>query len=240
MGWQNILSKMNQKLSYPISFRILATSVLGKYVPGGIWYSASRIYQANRYGIDKSATLASIALETQFTLLGAVFFYLLLLATPSAQSITGLSVPLWLILLLTVFLLYPHWTEFAMKLAFKILKRDLVFARLKYLDFLKLLSIYIASWGLQGLGFFFLVSSIAGLNTNIGFFLVASYLASWVIGFLVLFAPGGIGVREGALTFLLKFYFPLPVAIMFSFLSRIWITVAELILAGAAIMIKKR
>ena len=107
-----------------------------------------------------------------------------------------------------------------------------------YVDFLKILAVYLLSWGLQGLAFFFLVSTVKGWSIDIAFYLIGSYIAAWLVGFLVLFAPGGLGIREGTLSFLLEFCLPLPLAIALSLLARIWITLGELAIAVVALRIK--
>ena len=45
------------------------------------------------------------------------------------------------------------------------------------------------------------------------------------------FAPAGLGVREGALTYLLSFFVPLPIATVIALLTRPWIMTTEI--AGA-------
>jgi uncharacterized membrane protein YbhN (UPF0104 family) len=58
--------------------------------------------------------------------------------------------------------------------------------------------------------------------------LVGIFAGAWVIGFLSFLAPGGLGVREGILVYLLGFYLPSHVAIVVTLLSRLWVTAAEL------------
>jgi uncharacterized membrane protein YbhN (UPF0104 family) len=47
--------------------------------------------------------------------------------------------------------------------------------------------------------------------------------AAYSAGLLAQFDPGGIGVREAALAYLLSFFVPLPVAIVAGLLTRPWI-----------------
>ena len=58
--------------------------------------------------------------------------------------------------------------------------------------------------------------------------LARAFIASYLIGYLALVAPGGLGVREGAITFLLTpMVGPGPAAGL-ALLSRLWITATEL------------
>ena len=66
---------------------------------------------------------------------------------------------------------------------------------------------------------------------------LAVYTASYLIGFLAIFAPGGIGVREAALAGLLislRLATPADAALLAA-ASRIWLTVVE-ILPGLAFL----
>jgi hypothetical protein len=54
------------------------------------------------------------------------------------------------------------------------------------------------------------------------------FAGAWVLGFLSFLAPGGLGVREGILVYLLGFHLPSHVAIVVTLLSRLWVTAAEL------------
>jgi uncharacterized membrane protein YbhN (UPF0104 family) len=49
---------------------------------------------------------------------------------------------------------------------------------------------------------------------------------------VAIFAPSGLGVREGVLVYLLLLMMPPPVAVIISILTRIWMTLIEIGLIG--------
>lgn len=51
---------------------------------------------------------------------------------------------------------------------------------------------------------------------------ISAFCLSWIIGFLSFLTPAGLGVREGALAFLLQPSFPLFAAAALALLSRVW------------------
>ena len=55
----------------------------------------------------------------------------------------------------------------------------------------------------------------------------------------MLIAPGGLGVREGIFALLLNPILPGALNIVASLLSRIWITVSELLLFGSIFLIER-
>ena len=64
--------------------------------------------------------------------------------------------------------------------------------------------------------------------------------ASWLIGFLSIMSPGGIGIREGVMIELLSEIGVLKQnAIQISIMARIWMTIPEFIIAGYFLIKRK-
>jgi uncharacterized membrane protein YbhN (UPF0104 family) len=53
--------------------------------------------------------------------------------------------------------------------------------------------------------------------------------AGYVGGYLAVFVPGGLGVREGLYALLLTAYVPPPMAVAIAILCRLWLTACELL-----------
>ena len=64
---------------------------------------------------------------------------------------------------------------------------------------------------------------------------VLSLTAGFLAGFLALFAPGGVGVREGVGAVILATIMSLEEAVLLMLMFRVWVVVAEL-LAGALVL----
>jgi uncharacterized membrane protein YbhN (UPF0104 family) len=56
---------------------------------------------------------------------------------------------------------------------------------------------------------------------------------------IAIFAPSGLGVREGALVYLLSLMMATPVAVILSILTRIWMTLIEIALIGMVYLFHK-
>jgi glycosyltransferase 2 family protein len=93
--------------------------------------------------------------------------------------------------------------------------------------------IHVGGWAAYGVSFTLFVGSVHPVAWQDVPLLGATYAAAWVIGFLSFLTPGGIGVREGVLAYLLGLWLPPGVAIVISLLSRLWIVAGELV--GTAI-----
>jgi hypothetical protein len=89
----------------------------------------------------------------------------------------------------------------------------------------------VISWVAYGVAFQFFVRGILGSDAGGVLSYIAVYAASYIIGFLALFAPGGAVVRESALvTGMVKLGLSSrPDALAVAIASRLWLTVLELI-----------
>jgi uncharacterized membrane protein YbhN (UPF0104 family) len=70
-------------------------------------------------------------------------------------------------------------------------------------------------------------------------FLTGALAISSTLGLIALFAPSGLGVREGALVYILSFMMAAPVAVILSVLTRIWMTLIEIGLIGVVYLLRK-
>jgi uncharacterized membrane protein YbhN (UPF0104 family) len=94
------------------------------------------------------------------------------------------------------------------------------------------LLVCVFAWGIGGFGFYLFVDSVYPLALRYSLFVAGAVAFSSTLGLIALFAPSGLGVREGALVYLLGFIMPTPVAVILSILTRIWMTLIEIGLIG--------
>jgi len=116
----------------------------------------------------------------------------------------------------------------------RLLKRPPLQIDLTYRQVLGFVGLYVGLWFLFGLAFFLFARSLTPLGRIRYLPVTGVYALAWVIGMVSVFAPAGIGVREGVLSVLLAQYLPEPTAIVVALLSRLWVTLAELVCALVA------
>jgi uncharacterized membrane protein YbhN (UPF0104 family) len=80
-----------------------------------------------------------------------------------------------------------------------------------------------------GLAFYFFIGSFYPFSFENYFFITGAFSIAGLIGFVAVFAPAGLGVREGVLVFTLSMIFPSAIAAIISLISRLWMTICELI-----------
>ena len=92
----------------------------------------------------------------------------------------------------------------------------------------------------MGSAFALLAASITPVTPQQFAALIATWAAAYVIGYLSLLTPGGLGVREGVMILLLAPLFPAPVPTIIALAARLWMIVAEVVGAGIALVVRTR
>jgi hypothetical protein len=122
----------------------------------------------------------------------------------------------------------------------KVLSKTEVTATVPHGQLWMIVLLYFASAVVQGAAFFFLIRTIFPISFQALPGVIGVYNGAWAVGFLSVFAPSGLGVREGAMTFLLKYYVPVPLAVIYSILARLWITIFEVVMSLIGLTLKNR
>jgi len=93
------------------------------------------------------------------------------------------------------------------------------------------LAVNIVAWLMYGAGFELFVRGVIGAAPGTFADYVTAYAWPYILGYLAILVPGGIGVRDSALAVALgalKLATP-PQAVVVTVTSRLWLTVLELV-----------
>jgi uncharacterized membrane protein YbhN (UPF0104 family) len=223
--WRKLLSALGYTLGFKKAFKIWFYSSMGKYIPGKLWSIMGMVYLCEKEGIPKGATLTSAILNQAFNMVGG----LILVAILSGRKLFGhLPTTFYLVFgLILIISLYPSLMEKLLNFFLRIMKKEKLKIKLSFRQNLGLVSLYMIAWIVYGLAFSIFIKSLASYSFNLFPFITAIFAFSYIVGFLSVFVPGGIGVREGLMTLYLSGFFPPPVATLISLLSRLWLTAAE-------------
>lgn len=224
--WRIVLRAISgHELRFSSAYRILTLSNLGKYLPGKIWTVTGMVYLVGQEGVPAKPALVSSALHQAFTLIpGAVF----------ATSVLGVGIwgntSPWAIgigMALGILLLYPPIFRALLNFALRLFGRERIDFELSFARAFGLFWLYVAAWVLYGASFWCMNLGI-GLPSAPFLPVSAAYCAAYIVGFVAIFAPGGLGVREGVLAVVLAPYLPAGLATAVAVVSRFWMTIVEL------------
>lgn len=212
-------------------------SLLGKYVPGKVFLLAGRLHFYRREGRSALSVSMCFGLETIGILLASI---LVLLVAPLFVDLPLVAHYRWPAILLAALLLVairPRHLELLANPLLKLARRPPISLPLQYRDALVTIGLFSANWVLLGLGFVLLVNAIYPVDLRYLVYLAGSFALANMIGLLAIFAPAGIGVREGIMVLALGVLMPKALAVVVALGTRVWMTVGELLAAGAVALL---
>lgn len=207
---------------------------LGKYLPGGVWHFAGRVGLARARGVPARLTLASIGVEVAASVLAASIVALFVLPLV-------LAVPLAVVAMFVVTSsqLAPGLSRRVTELVVRLLRLAIPSAAEEFRPALRSLApataLYIVVSLLYGVAFWLTARALVPVPVSDVMFYAAVFALGWIIGMAVVFAPGGIGVREAVLVAFLAPRVGSAEAILIAGMSRVLLTTADVV-AGVGSM----
>jgi uncharacterized membrane protein YbhN (UPF0104 family) len=234
VGWRMVLRAFGQPISYRQAVLADIVSMLAKYVPGGVWTPAARVLMCRRYGLPAGPVLASVGYEAGLSAIAGVIVFL---ASLSVHDSVKTPVPIWTLAAGALVLLVALHPRIYGPIADRVLRRlgNEPIPRLPIGRALLILAYYAATWVLSGISLVCLIRAIEPISfRNETLYIAGVGAIGAIVTVLAFFTPSGLGAREGAMFALLTPVISDGGALMTVVLSRVVITVSELlILAGA-------
>ena len=244
--WMFLLRSLNANLAGQERelFLVYAKSWLGRYIPGGATWILGKIYFATKLGISKAKLGISSFLEGALQIIVVLISAAAMLALdPHVQQLGRGWV--WALLAAAVaglVVVYPPVFNRVIQFGYtKVRKQSLDGEHLPDSPtILRGILAFLVSSVLSGLSFYFVAAAVdPGLGWgSIVFIIGASNLAS-ALSMLAVFAPAGLGVREGVqLTMLLLVMSP-EQALVATVLMRLWSIVMDALFAAVAWLMRR-
>ncbi len=244
--WCILIAAFGFKVSLWHAFKIGYITNLGRYIPGKVWPVIGMSYLAKKLDISEEVSVTSWVVALIFTLPSAFLAgFLCTSFSPEMQSlgVTKFLGPgvYWitaLIFLVSLFLIFiPNKIFSLLNYILNFLKRPKINFEISIKTALAVYFGYFLCWISYGFSFWLFVSAISSQSnvpiiTSIGIFIIA-----YQIGYLTIFAPGGIGTRELVLSIALT-PFVGPIAAGIAIAARLWNMVVEIIAAFIALKIR--
>lgn len=198
LAWRASLRVLGSEVGLLSTLRGYFVGQLGKYVPGGVWAFIGLGEWARREGIGGVVAYSSVLLSVGSTYLAA----LLLAATSlplSGLVRTGVDGPYMLVLLLLPLgftLVHPRVVACGLRVVRQVTRREVALQAPPWGASTLIVLRQVPSWILIGATNLTIASAFGAHGDPIN--IIAATAISWVVGFLALPVPGGIGVREAA------------------------------------------
>lgn len=229
-AWRRVVLSMGEKLAFLTAARIWFLASLGKYVPGKVWAIAGAAVLSQRAGVDPAVAVAG-ALVLQVLALASGAAVVALTARETFQAAGQETVPAAAaVILLSIAGVAVLTSQSLLDRFGRLLPAS--WPRLRAIPPGMIAAAFIANalaWTGYGVALLLLAR---GLLPGIDMSLpqaVGVFTCSYLVGFIALFAPGGLGPRESVFLLMLAGDVGLKPAAALALASRLLLTGTEVL-----------
>lgn len=240
--WARMVREMGgPQLGAWTAVRIYMVANLGRYVPGKVLQIAGLAWLSRREGVPAGTAMAAAVVGHGVALLGATSIGLVAFFGPDpryrAMGWIGVALAAFFVIATSIpasaGLLERLWRGLAGRAGEE---SPPSVARAGF--GLRWTAWYALNWGVYAAAFWLF---FMGLEGSASFWRVGpAFAAAYLVGYLVLFAPAGVGIRESALVVFLLPVLPRDAALALAVATRLWTTVVEVVPAGVMALIQAR
>jgi hypothetical protein len=230
--WREVLRSWGSRLSFINAARIWTVSNLGRYVPGKVWQIGAMGMMAQRAGVSPIAATGSsilnvvVNLVAGFLIVATLGWPLLDLPQVAGGKILAIAFVVSATALLAAL---PRLLPPLVRALGRMTGRDLDIGPFPATAILLSLAGNLIAWVLYGAAFAIFAHGIIGTTQGPLTAYIAVYALSYLVGYLVLFSPAGLGFREASMIALLpaaRLADPTQ-ALLLAVTSRLWLTALE-------------
>lgn len=218
-----VFKGLKSPLRYHYLLAIHINQIPARYLPGGVWHTVGRMAAYHRHGVSKTKVGLYVLIETVCPcilplFLGSAILWSIGSTTAHSYSIGIITIVLLGIIISPPFMIKRFWPVYAHK---NNLSAYLLFLALSCFFWVTATASFLMYYHA-----FFIFHPKAGLMPQLH--IIGSYLFSWGIGYIAIFAPQGIGVFEVVAGTLIEFPMQLGSTVVFLAGFRLVALVADL------------
>jgi uncharacterized membrane protein YbhN (UPF0104 family) len=232
LSWRALMSGAGHHIPIRAAQRVFFLSQIGKYIPGSVWPIVAQADLGREHRVPAARSVA-------------VGMLTLLVSCGAGVSVAAVTIPFvqpdafahyWFVVL------HPAVLRFGLRLASRVTRRDLGTIDLRLGAVVRAFGWAALAWLVFGLHITLVLVPLARVDLRVTTLTIGAYALAWLVGFLVFFLPAGLGGREAVLTALLTANVPLgaSAAVSVAVMSRVLLTVVDLVFAGAAVLGERR
>ncbi len=193
--WRSLLTAAGSRLSVRAAARIFFIGQLGKYVPGSVWPVLIQMELGRTYKVprQRSATTAMLSMMIGLTSgLLATLVGLPFLSGGSAQKYW------WAFLFIPVLLvcLHPRVLNPVIALGLRLMHKPAPETPLTARVIGTAIVVNLVSWLFNGLQIWVMTTRLGVHGGHTVLMAIGAYAFAWCVGFLIVLAPAGAGIRE--------------------------------------------
>jgi len=232
--WTIFLHNLGSRPNLYMIARAYVCSLLPKYIPGNVAAHGLRTHLAAQAGVPILVSMKSFVLEASFALgtaaavsvPGAVYYHLVIMDRLFNWLVA--AVVLVLIVILA-----------AKRFKLKTINELGLTAPHRLRAYFNVFLLYLLVWFVSGVAHWCLANALSVYSVSNLPPLTVAVSASWALGFISIFAPAGLGVREAVLYFFVSNWMQQADVILFVTLSRLLMFGVEVFLTVGFLLYRK-
>ena len=229
-AWRALLAGLGSPLPAPGAARILFLGQLGKYLPGSVWPVLAQMELGKTYRVPRHRSASASVLFMLLALLTGLLTTLVML------PFIGTSSYLWALAITPVLLacLHPRVLNKLLSRLLRLAKQPPLEHPLSGRTLAVALSWWFAVWICYGVQIWLLTIRLGAPIGSSLLLAVGAYAFAWSVGFIVVFVPAGVGLRDVLLVTMLSPVVGVGGATAVALLSRVLTTAGDLLTAASA------
>jgi len=235
--WRLLLGSMGSPLPLRPAARIMLVGQIGKYLPGSIWPVLAQMELGRDYRVPRSRSASASILVMLLTLIAG-----LLTALVTLPFAAGAMPYRWALLATPVLLvmLYPPVLNALIGWLLRLARQPPLEQPVTAGGLLRAMGWSFGTWIFYGLQIWILATRLGAPAGKTALVAIGGFAFAWSVGFIVVFAPAGAGIRDVLLLVLLGSVLRTADAAAVVLVSRVLMTVADLLSAAVAARFVRR
>jgi uncharacterized membrane protein YbhN (UPF0104 family) len=231
--WRALLADLGSPLAAADGAKIFFIGQLGKYIPGSVWPMLAQMEMGRDHGIPRSRSAAAFLLTYPIYLASGLLVAAVTLPAFAGDEISRYA---WLLLLIPLLAvgLHPKTVNGVVGFGLRRLRRPPLERPLTRRGVLASAGWALAGWAAYGVHLALIVHGLGATGAGAVILSFGAFALAWCLGFLVVIAPAGAGVREVAMVAALAPVLDRGSAIAAALCSRLIVSVGDLVCAGLA------
>ncbi|MCA5892775.1 flippase-like domain-containing protein [Isoptericola sp. NEAU-Y5] len=238
-AWRAVLADLGSPVGVRPALSVFGLSQLGKYVPGGVWNVVAAAEIGADHGIPRRRSVTTTAVATLVGVVSGAVVGLVALPFVATEELGGAAWALWVLPAVAVVLLPPVLNRLVAR-ALRLARREPLEQPLSWRGLGAAALWSVAGWLCAGVQVWVLAVGLGMPADPRGVALaVGGYALAWVVGFVVVIVPAGAGARELVLLAVLAGSLPHAAVLLVVLVSRVLVTVADLLLGALGALARR-
>lgn len=245
LSWRFLLADLGSPLPIAASVRIFFLGQLGKYVPGAVWPVVTQMELGRDYNVERKQSATAGALTIAVVLVAGAVVATVLLPFLAPGVVRGFWYAL-LVVPVGITVVHPRVFTAFINRALRLVRRQPLDRPLSWRGLGRAFVTAVGAWLFLGVQAFAISRDLGAGGARLLPLAIAGFALAWSTGFIFVFVPAGVGIREAVLYAVLAPAFdgrvpdPAHAAVTAAVVSRFAMTVGDLAWGAVALALSPR